>query len=325
MKKRSLCVLLAALTVVVFGQTVTSAADNDTFSRFIKPMTNPVYFDDARNETYIHLFHAYQRLPNRIKTTLGRVPLDGDLRLTALRINYAINERFSIVAAKDGYTNFNPANTLEHEEGWGDIAAGAKYALLYRPENEFILSAKVLLELSQGSRDVYQGNGHGNIAPSLTFLKGYGKFQLCGMVGGLIPFSNHDESTMAFDSWHVSYNIMNRLFPLLELNHFWVVRQAERDELVARIARFEGGDVVNLGSNRGMENRHQVSAAAGMRIRCMKNLDMGFAYEFPLTDKNTSLMKDRFNFDIVVHLIAGVSAKHIQSEQAGRALPACLP
>ncbi|MCX8043983.1 MAG: transporter [Desulfobacterota bacterium] len=295
-----------AILIGLYGVCCSAVAhasdDNGTvFSRFIKPMTNPVYFDDARNETYVHIFHAHQRLPNKIKTTLGRVPLDGDLRLTALRINYAINERFSLVAAKDGYINFNPDNTLEHEEGWGDIAAGVKYALLYQPEHEFILSGKVLFELSQGSRDVYQGNGHGNVAPSLTFLKGYNKIQLSGMVGGLIPFSNHDESTMVFDSWHVSYNIMNRLFPLLELNHYWVVRQAERDELVARIARFEGGDVVNLGSNRGMENRHQVSVAAGMRIRCMKNLDMGFAYEVPMTDKNASLMKDRLNFDMVIH------------------------
>lgn len=301
MKRRSVFILCAALGVLWCGRTTSSAGDNETFSRFIKPMTNPVYFDDARNETYIHVFHAHQRLPNKIKTTLGRVPLDGDLRLTALRINYAINERFSLVAAKDGYINFNPDNTLEHEEGWGDIAAGAKYALLYQPENEFILSGKVLFELSQGSRDVYQGNGHGNVAPSLTFLKGLGNVQVCGTAGAVIPFSNHDESTMLYDSWHVSYNIMNRLFPLLELNHFWVVRQAERDELVARIARFEGGDVVNLGSNRGMENRHQVSVAAGMRIRCMKNLDMGFAYEVPVTDKNASLMKDRLNLDIVLH------------------------
>lgn len=301
MKGRVITGIIIGLCMLCCTVQSYAADDNNTFSRFIKPVTNPVYFDDARNETYIHVFHAYQRLPNKIKTTLGRVPLDGDLRLTALRINYAVNERFSIVAAKDGYINFNPDDTLEHEEGWGDIAAGAKYALLYQPENEFILSGKVLVEFSQGSRDVYQGNGHGNVAPSLTFLKGYDKFQFCGMVGGIIPFSNHDESTMIFDSWHVSYNIMNRLFPLLELNHFWVARQAERDELVAGIAKFEGGDVVNIGSNRGMENRHQVSLAAGMRVRCMKNVDLGFAYEFPLTDKNASLMKDRFNFDIVFH------------------------
>lgn len=285
----------------VFATAASAGDASKAFDKFIKPMTNPVYFDDARNQTYVHVYHAIQTLPDKINTQLGRVPLDGDLRLTALRINYAFNERFSIVAAKDGYINFNPDETLEHEEGWGDIAAGVKYAFLYDPKNEFILSGKLLYEMSQGSRDVYQGNGHGNLAPSLTFLKGWKQFQFMGMVGGVIPFENHEESTMMFDSWHVSYNIMDRVFPLVELNHFWVVRQAERKELVASVANFEGGDVVNLGSQHGCQNRHLVSMAAGTRVRVAKNIDLGFAYEFPLTARKNSLMDNRWNFDVVLH------------------------
>jgi hypothetical protein len=300
--KKSAFVLTALLCAAACFSTAASAgSDNNTFDRFIKPMTNPVYFDDARNQTYVHVFHAIQTLPDKINTRLGRVPLDGDLRLTAVRINYAFNERFSLVAAKDGYIDFNPDQTLKHESGWGDIAAGAKYAFIYDPKNEFILSGKLLFEMSQGSRDVYQGNGHGNLAPSLTFLKGWDKFQFTGMVGGVIPFQNSEESTMVSDSWHVSYNIIDKIFPLVELNHMWVVRQAERKELVASIARFEGGDVINLGSQHGMDHRHLVSAAAGARFRIIKNIDLGFAYEFPLTDRKNGLMDNRWNFDVVFH------------------------
>jgi len=183
------------------------------FARFIKPVTNPVYFDDARNETYVHIVHAYQDLPNRIKTTLGKVDLDGDLHLTAVRLNYAVNERFSIVAAKDGYIDFNPDETLDDEEGWGDLAAGLKYAFIYNPEKEFILSGKVLFEFSQGSHEVFQGNGDGNVAPALTFLKGFDKFQFAGTVGGIIPFDDDEESTMLYDSWHVSYAVTPNFFP----------------------------------------------------------------------------------------------------------------
>ena len=172
--KKSTFIVAAVFCAAALCSTLAHAgSDNNTFDRFIKPMTNPVYFDDARNETYIHLYHAIQSLPKKINTTIGRVPLDGHLSLTALRINYAFNERFSIVAAKDGYIDFDPDHTLKHEEGWGDIAAGAKYAFIYDTKNEFILSGKLLFEMSQGSRDVYQGNGHGNLAPSLTFLKGW--------------------------------------------------------------------------------------------------------------------------------------------------------
>ena len=280
-----------------------SAADGDTntFDKFIKPMTNPVYFDDARNQTYIHVYHAIQSLPDKINTRIGKVPLDGSLSLTAVRINYAFNERFSIVAAKDGYIDFDPDHTLKHEHGWADIAGGAKYAFIYDEKNDFILSGKLLFEMSQGSSEVYQGNGHGNLAPSLTFLKGWDKFQFMGMAGGVIPFQNSQESTMMFDSWHVSYNIMDRVFPLIELNHFWIVRQADSKDLVASVAKFEGGDVINMGSQHGMDHRHLVSAAAGARFRVIKNIDMGIAYEFPLTEQRNGLMDNRWNFDIIYH------------------------
>ena len=300
--KKSACIFAAIFcAATLFAAAAHAGSDNNTFDRFIKPLTNPVYFDDARNQTYVHVYHAIQTLPDKIKTRLGRVPLDGDLTLTALRINYAINDRFSILAGKDGYINFNPDDTLKHEEGWGDIAVGAKYALIYDKKNEFILCGKLMYEFSQGSRDVYQGNGSGNFAPSLTFLKGWDKFEFMGMVGGIIPVENEEESTMMFDSWHASYNFMDKIFPLIELNHFWVVRQAERKELVASIANFEGGDVINLGSQHGAQNRHLVTMAAGSRFRVMKNIDLGFAYEFPLTSPSTSLMDNRWNFDVVVH------------------------
>ncbi len=301
MKRSAFIVAAVFCAIACFCSTAAADDEKNTFDKFIKPMTNPVYFDDARNETYIHVYHAIQTLPDKIQTQLGRVPLDGDLRLTAVRLNYAINERFSILAGKDGYINFNPDDTLEHEEGWGDIAIGAKYAFILDEKNDFILSGKLLWEFSQGSRDVYQGNGHGNLAPSITFLKGWNNFQFMGMVGGVIPFENSEESTMMFDSWHVSYNIIDKIFPLIELNHFWVVRQAERDELVAGIANFEGGDVINLGSEHGAQNRHMVTMAAGARFRVMKNVDLGFAYEFPLTSTSNSLMDNRWNFDLVIH------------------------
>lgn len=285
----------------VFFKPIAGVAGENPFSRFISPVTNPVYFDDPRNETFLHIVHVYQALPKHVSTILGHVPLDGDLNLTAVRLNYAINDRFSLVAAKDGYIDFNPDDTLAKEEGWGDLAAGFKYALMYNPEKEFILSGKVLAEFTQGSRDVFQGNGDGNIAPSLTFLKGLGKLQLCGTFGGIIPFDNDEESTEIYDSWHVSYAVTPKLFPLIELNHFWVVDEGDRNELVASIVKFEGGDVINLGARHAERNKHFLSLAAGLRYRMMKNLDVGFAYEFPLVDQNHGLMDERLTFDLYVH------------------------
>jgi len=297
-------ILLAA--VIMISAAGLCAAD-EPFARFIKPVTNPVYFDEAQNISYVHVVNAYQNLPKRISTRLGRVPLDGHLNLTAIRATYAFNEKFSLIAAKDGYIDFKPDHTLDNENGWGDIAAGFKYALYYCPQDEFIVSGKILFEFSQGTRDVFQGNGDGNAAPSVTFLKGYEKWQFMGTLGMIIPFNAKQESMEIYQSYHVSYALTPRLFPLIELNHFCVARQGDRDELVASIAKFEGGDVVNLGSKHGIDNRNFVTMAAGFRYRIFekagvfKNLDFGFAYELPVTNPNDGLMDDRYTADLVLH------------------------
>jgi len=308
MKKHLIKHLILILLIVVGTAGAGICADNNVpFARFIKPVTNPVYFDEAQNISYVHVVNAYQDLPKRISTKLGRVPLNGHLNMTAVRATYAFNEKFSLIAAKDGYIDFKPEHTLGHDSGWGDISAGFKYALYYCPQKEFIVSGKLLFEFSQGSRDVFQGNGDGNAAPSVTFLKGYDKWQFMGTLGMIIPFNAKQESTEIYQSYHVSYALTPRFFPLIELNHFCVARQAGREELVASIAKFEGGDVINLGSQHGIDHRNFVTMAAGFRYRIFekaglfKNLDLGFAYELPLTNPNDGLMDNRYTADLVLH------------------------
>jgi hypothetical protein len=251
--------------------------------------------------------NAYQDLPKRINTKLGRVPLDGYLNLTAVRATYALNEKFSLIAAKDGYISFKPDNTLDNGYGWGDLSLGFKGALYYCPQDEFIVSGKMLFEFSQGSSEVFQGNGDGNVAPSVTFLKGFDKWQVMGTLGMIIPFNAKEESMNVYQSYHVSYAVTPRFFPLVELNHWCVARQADREALVPSIAKFEGGDVINLGSQHGLDHRNFITAAAGFRYRIFenvgffKNLDFGLAYELPLTNPNNGLMLRRYTADLVLH------------------------
>jgi len=308
MKKHLIKHLILILLIVVGTAGAGICADNNVpFARFIKPVTNPVYFDEPYNISYIHVVNAYQDLPKHINTRVGRVKLDGHLNLTAIRATYAFNEKFSLIAAKDGYIDFKPGHTLQSEYGWADIAAGFKYALYYCPQEELIVSGKLLFEFSQGSGKVFQGNGDGNAAPSITFLKGYDKWQVMGTLGMIIPFNANQESMEVYQSYHVSYAVTPRLFPLLEVNHFCVARQAGRDALVPAIAKWEGGDVINLGSRHGLDHRNFITMAAGFRYRIFeqagvfKNLDFGFAYELPVTNPNNGLMQDRYTADLVLH------------------------
>ena len=290
--------LLLAFNFLVPAQGI---CDNASFDRFIKPVSNPVYLDDPRNETYIHVVHVLQNLPSRVHTELGSLPLNGRLNLTALRVTYALNDRFSLVAGKDGYIDFDPDSTLKDSSGWGDIQAGAKYAIIHDPDKEFILSGKLMFEFSQGSRDVFQGNGDGHISPSFSFLKGIDKLQLVGTLGGILPFNHNQESTLLYHAWHASYALTEKFRPLVEFNHFAVMREANREELVASIAKFEGGDVINLGSQNGMSHRNFVTMAWGCRYRCMEYMDMGIAYEYPLSGNHNGLMDNRITFDLVFH------------------------
>jgi len=301
MKNNLVIALMLTVLVCVFSSAAYADCEKKPFSRFIRPLSNPVYSIDPRNETTIRVIHARQNMPGHIRTTLGSVPLDGDLNITALQLTYAFNERFSLIAEKTGYIDFNPDNTLSSEDGWADYGAGLKYAFIYNPEKEFILSGRMMVELTQGSRDVFQGNGDGNIATQLNFLKGLNKFQINGGIGAILPLDRDEESTIAFSNLHISYALTPKIFPLIELNHFAVVDEGSRKDLVPSIIEFEGGDLINFGAQHGKKNKHIVTLAAGIRFRCMENLDVGVAYEFPLTDKHENLMSDRLTFDIVFH------------------------
>jgi hypothetical protein len=261
-----------------------------------------------------------QQLPNHINvdsTALGRgrQKLDGNLNITALRMNVAIGDRFSLIAAKAGYVDFDPDDTLDGGNGWLDLGIGAKYAFILDPDDEFVLSGKVLFEFSNGSRDALQGNGDGNVAPSLTFLKGVDNFQFMGTIGGILPFNHNGESTLLYSSWHASYSILEEFFPLIEVNYFRVIRRGGRNQSgnldqplsllpknVTNVrTRFEGGDAINLGSSKSLSHRNFVTLALGMRWRTFKRMDWGFAWETPLTKQQNSLMQNRYTIDVVFH------------------------
>ena len=295
------------LTALMVAGSSAWAADDGPFDKYIRPLSNPVYNIDPRNETTVRVAHLRQSLPSGIKTTAGRVPLGGDMNVTALQLTYAFNERFSIVAEKTGYIDFNPNNTLKDETGWADYGAGVKYAFIYDEENKFILSSRVLLELTQGSGNVYQGNGGGNITPSLHFFKGFDKLQLVGGAGVTIPFDRDKESIVMFDTWHASYAVTPWFFPLIELNHFRVLDEGSSNDFVPSIVKFEGGDLINWGASNSDSNKDIVTMAVGSRFRVLdnygviNNMDIGVAYEVPLTDKNSNLMDSRWTFDVVFY------------------------
>ena len=64
-------------------------------------------------------------------------------------------------------------------------------------------------------------------------------------------------------------------------------------------AAIEGNDILNFGAVNSTANRDLVTAAVGFRSRVAEDVDLGFAYEVPLTDEEDGIFDDRFTVDLV--------------------------
>ncbi|MEO8614129.1 MAG: hypothetical protein ABI600_03230, partial [Luteolibacter sp.] len=194
----------------------------------------------------------------------------------------------------------NPDSTLPNTNGWGNIAAGVKYAFIYDPAAGTAVSGTMTVELPTGNHDVFQGAGDGAANLLVSGLKMVDAWQFAGGGGVILPFSN-EQSTSSWVSAHVSYETCPWFIPLVEINWFHVLSAGDGTGggVVPQIAKFEGGDYFNLGSKNAADNRDFVTASVGFRSRLSKSVDVGVAYELPLTDEEDSLMKERVTLDLV--------------------------
>ncbi|HRX53656.1 MAG: hypothetical protein R3F31_28215 [Verrucomicrobiales bacterium] len=128
-------------------------------------------------------------------------------------------------------------------------------------------------------------------------------------LGFKLPIDNDTESSIFYTSAHVSYKVTDWFHPLFEVNWFNVMNEGDGGSrfqphlggALPSVIAFEGGDLVNWGASNAGQNRNLVTAALGFRIRIPDSpVDLGFAWEFPLTDEEQGLMKDRFTVDMVI-------------------------
>ncbi len=304
---------LGVLSSITFAGSVISditvpvpAATSDGFAQARRPISNPTLFDLALPTTNVHPLFIYHALPNNINTTLGNLPLGGDVELYALQFEIAVNDRLSIVATKDGYVDVNADGVASNESGFANLGAGLKYAFILDPVSKTALSGTATFELPTGNSDAFQGEGDGLVNLSLSGLKLVDDWQFAGVAGVQIPFSDQ-QSTEMWMSGHVSYEVCKYFIPLVEVNWFHVLESgngtgnypAHVGGAVPAVIEFEGGDLFNLGAANSHENRDFVSAAFGFRSRLTDGIDAGVAFEVPLTNDENSLMKSRLTLDLV--------------------------
>lgn len=285
---------------------VTPAVGSDGFSSARRPISNPTLFDLALPTTNVHPILIYHALPDRINTTAGPLALGGEVQVFALQLEFAVNDRLSLVATKDGYVDFKPDATLSEESGFANLGAGLKYAFLLDPVAGHAVSGTATVEVPTGNHDVFQGEGDGSLNLLLSGLKLVDDWQFAAGGGFVLPFSDQ-QSTSSWVSAHASYEVTPWFIPLVEVNWFHVLDSGDGQfsfnshagGAVPAIAEFEGGDFFNLGAANSVTNRDFVTAAVGFRSRLSESLDLGLAYEIPLTDDEDSVMDERITLDLV--------------------------
>lgn len=252
----------------------------------IAPVTNPIFFEDAVIRSEIRPIFAYHNIDD------GFAVGGGTAQLYALQIRYAITDRLAFIATQDGYFTIKN-KALNDPEGWMDLAAGFKYALIDDEASNFILTPGLTFHIPSGDQEVFQGRGGGEFNPFISFQKGWGDLHLSGNVGTRIPICGNEQSTVAHYSLMLDYYTCQWFIPFISFNGFTVLNDGQNIGLNS-----EGYDVINFGSSQA-NGVTQGMLGAGFRSRIFKNVDLGLAYEKAVIGPQ-DLTDDRFTFDICI-------------------------
>ena len=251
----------------------------------IAPVTNPLFFEDAIIRSEIRPIFVHHTIDNKF---LG----GGTAQLYALQLRYAITDRLAFIATQDGYFDINN-DAIGNPDGWMDLAAGLKYALIDNPAAQFILTPGLTFHIPSGNRDVFQGRGGGEFNPFVSFQKGHGDFHLSGNLGFRIPVTNNEQNMMAHYSLMADYYVNRWFMPFVSANFWTNLSNGTNIGL-----NTNGYDVINFGSS-NVRGVTQGMVGIGFRSRITNNIDIGAAYEIAAT-RAYGLTNNRLTFDMCI-------------------------
>lgn len=280
------------------------------YEGFVMPMASPYLFEDPFITTGVQGVGIWHDFPG--DSVFG----GGDGWVAALQARVAITDRLALIATKDGYAFLDPANdaVFKDNDGFLDITAGLKYALIDMPEANFIMSPSLRIDIPVGNRDVFSGNGDGVLIPAASAAWGIERFHVIGDLGGRIPFNGDKESTSLFYHLHFDYALLEHFVPLIELSGYHWTNSGDGSATVhgtklspapnlseaqaaLGLGGFEGADVVNLGSA-NVTGHDLVTMAFGAKIPLNRHAAFGVIYELPVTHR-----EDIFNQRVMMSVV----------------------
>ncbi len=262
-------------------------------SRYVPPMTNPVFNETPYITTEARAFYFHHVIPDSFVTDGGTVDFG------ALQLRLAITERLAFIATKDGYGNFEFDETLSDTKGFSNIALGFKYAFYSDPETESIATAGLRYEIPVGNLDTsgidLMGNGSGWLNPFTTGARAFGKLGLQASLGGNFALEPSEDTSILHYSAHADYELFPGFYPLVEINGFTAIDNADRS--TGALGQLDGVDVLNFGSE---DRDTTVTVGGGFRYLANDHVQIGAAYEAPITDEDNTIIDWRVYFDVVL-------------------------
>lgn len=283
--------LVATLTAGLGLAASAQAADapkSDWTSELIAPVANPILFESPTIGSEVRPLFLYHRLNDNF--------VGGDVEVYALQFRLKLTDRLALIATKDGYVDFNP-DAIGHADGFADITAGLKYALIQDDNNKFLLTPGFTYTIPIGSEDVFQGNdnGSGQFDLFTSAAKNVGDVQLMANVGVMLPLDSDKDSTQLHYSLQVAYPLCQWFKPFAVLNGYTGLSNGKTPGFEG--ADSEGYDVINFGSG-DVAGETMIVLGGGFRSSLCKSVDLGIAYEKGV-DHDNGIFDDRLTVDLV--------------------------
>ena len=142
-------------------------------TRYIPSVSNPLFNESPYITTELRPILLRNEIPADFVTAGGTIDI------AALEIRVALNDRWGIIASKDGYVDMKFDAVLPDEHGAANVSLGVKYAAYSNPKTNRIVSVGVEYEgpvghLQTGRIDL-QGAGDGFIDYFVTGAMVVGK------------------------------------------------------------------------------------------------------------------------------------------------------
>jgi len=254
--------------------------------KLVNPVSRPWHFESPTIQSEIRPVILTQEMPGR---SLFR---GGDFQLYAVQARWAVNDKFAVIATKDGYIEFDP-DVGKSTDGFADVAAGVKYRVWEDTENGFVLTPGLIYEADVGDHDVFQGNGDGLIRGFVAGGWDLDEFNVVCTVGYNLPIHGGQETHSLDYHLHFDYEVNEKFFPMVEFNGITYTRNASNLPV-----NFEGDDLINLGATR-VSGQTVMTVAVGARYEVTEDVSFGAAWEYPMTSRK-DLLQNRVTVDCII-------------------------